>query len=457
MKNIPALCLLACAALAAQLPPPTALPEHPFFIKNTWVIGGHGNWDYLTLDPKAGRLYIAHAAEVQVVDVETGALAGVVKGLREARSVALDDAGEFGYVTDARASAVVAFDRRSFQTVGQIQLPASPRALVYDADTHLLLAVSAGPPGAPAPNADPKVLRKFAADQRIKSQSATATAAGAGPHARAPVREPCDTSTGSTPTPYWESLLTLIDPEARTIAAEINICGYADSAVADANGSFYVAIVNYDEVLRIDATTIATLAKTGSRRSTANDLRQLNASFAGDVLHLDWRSATQNAVRGSPHAGAQSRGFDGMSLGSACHGPRALAIDAKDDRIFAACGNLKLAVLNTGTGENLANLPIGPSPEAVGFDADRGLIFTANGGAEGSLTVIRRDGVDSYNVVQTLATRQQARTLAVNSSTGQVYLVTVVQVAQVQPPKGGIGSLELTPEDASFQVLVVGN
>ena len=349
---------------------------------------------------------------------------------------------------------MVAFDRRSFQTVGQIQLPASPRALVYDAGTRLLLAVSAGPPGSPAPNADPKLLRKWAADQRIKSQSATGAAAGARAHPRAQEREPCDPLTGS---PYWESLLTLIDPEARTIVAEMNSCGYADSAATDANGSFYVAIVNYDEVLRIDATTIASLAKTGSRRAKVNDLRPMNASFAGDLLHLDWRSATQNAMRGAPHAGGQSRGFEGMSLGNVCHWPRALAIDARDNRIFAACGNLKLSVVNTGTGENLANLPIGPSPDAVGFDADRGLIFTANGGAEGSLTIIRRDGVDSYNVVQNLPTRQQARTLAVNSSTGQVYLVTVLQVAQVRPPKGGIGTLDLTPEDASFQILVVGN
>src|SRR5512140_1362432 len=30
-------------------PPPTATPSHPFFITTTWMIGGVGDWDYLTM------------------------------------------------------------------------------------------------------------------------------------------------------------------------------------------------------------------------------------------------------------------------------------------------------------------------------------------------------------------------------------------------------------------------
>jgi len=52
--------------------------------------------------------------------------------------------------------------------------------------------------------------------------------------------------------------------------------------------------------------------------------------------------------------------------------------------------------------------------DAVGFDPGRGLIYIANGGANGSLTVIRQDVTDTYAVIQDLPTRQRARTLAVN-------------------------------------------
>jgi DNA-binding beta-propeller fold protein YncE len=133
-------------------------------------------------------------------------------------------------------------------------------------------------------------------------------------------------------------------------------------------------------------------------------------------------------------------------------------VDRKDNRVFAACGNMTMAVLDANTGNTVTTLPTGPGADAVGYDPDRSLIFTANGGAQGSLTVIRQDVTDSYAVIQTLPTRQQARTLAVNSSTGQVYLVTVIDVAKLgAPPVNGIGTLKMAPQDSSFQVLVVGN
>ncbi len=79
MKRMRSLCLLALCpiVLSAQQPPqPTQLPGDVFVIKTAWFIGGTGPWDYLTMDPVARRLFIAHGAQVQVVDVETGAVAG---------------------------------------------------------------------------------------------------------------------------------------------------------------------------------------------------------------------------------------------------------------------------------------------------------------------------------------------------------------------------------------------
>jgi hypothetical protein len=119
---------------------------------------------------------------------------------------------------------------------------------------------------------------------------------------------------------------------------------------------------------------------------------------------------------------------------------------------------MKLMVLNGGTGELVATLPIGSGVDAVAYDAGRGLIFSANGGGDGSLTIIRQDVTDTYNVVQTLPTQQRARTLAIDPTRGELYLVTVLSGAALsRPPTGGIGSLKVAPVDGSFQVLVVGN
>src|ERR1035438_8432832 len=97
------------------------------------------------LDPAARRLFIAHGSLVQVVDVDTGALAGQVTGLREAHAIALDDTGEFGYISDGRADQVKVFDRRSFAVVASIPTGPTPRALVFDPPSRLLFAICANP------------------------------------------------------------------------------------------------------------------------------------------------------------------------------------------------------------------------------------------------------------------------------------------------------------------------
>src|SRR3569833_885998 len=59
-------------------PPPTATPAHPFFITKTWVIGGVGDWDYLTMDAATREFFIALGPRVQAVDVDSGTVAGSV-------------------------------------------------------------------------------------------------------------------------------------------------------------------------------------------------------------------------------------------------------------------------------------------------------------------------------------------------------------------------------------------
>jgi DNA-binding beta-propeller fold protein YncE len=155
---------------------------------------------------------------------------------------------------------------------------------------------------------------------------------------------------------------------------------------------------------------------------------------------------------GSPHP-AQARAF---SLAPGCTDPKSLATDSAHARLFVACANMRMVVLNAETGEHVASLSTGPGVEAVGYDPGGGLIFTANGGADGSLTIVRQSVTDSYSVIQNLPTRQRARTLAVNPETGQVYLVTDLLGMNLTQP-GGIGTLETTPVKGSFQVLVIGN
>jgi DNA-binding beta-propeller fold protein YncE len=463
MKKLLSLLLLICAGAAAQrVPLSTDLPSHPFFVQDTWFIGGAGTWDYLTFDRDANRLYIAHGTVMQVVDVDTGAMVGEIKDLYEARQVALDDTGEYGYVSDGGQGKVVVFDRQTLKKTGEIDTGANPRWMVFDPLTHLVFVIRANPP-AEAPPASPSVRRRSTG---LSDQTTPAPAP-------APASKPAATQEESN----VQSFVTVLDGQTQTALGEIKLSGALGYAVVDEAGQLYIAQTDRNQVVRIDAPAIAAILRPqppSSENAAPSDAQPVESAGPAAAEAPASESSANTAV--DPKEPAKSkqpfipldwtRNHDARAfldghlhvypIGPECSEPRALAIDQRHLRIFAACTNRTLEVLNTGTGEKVTSLPIGPGADAVGYDPDHGLIFTANGAAEGSMTIIRQDVTDSYAVIQTLPTRERANTLAVNPSTGSVYLVTDYQGVDLSRP-GGIGTLHEKPVEGSFQVLQVGN
>jgi len=440
--SLVALCPIAIATLRAQQPPQaTELPSDPFSIKNTWIIGGTGPWDYLTMDSGAERLYIAHGHAVQVVDVKTGTLAGAIADLVDAHAVALDDTGEFGYVSDGRGGKVIVFDRRTLQTVATIEDVPSPRALVFEPQTRLLFAVRIDQISAPRPAAVPRTTTHITPRP-------------------APAPQP-------SPKPNTGSSITIIDTQTRKVVGRIVVPEVLGFALADGKGNIFVNVTDRNRILQFDAQTVAALLpKRPDGTAVGSAAPTVTAAPEPDPAH----SSASGPNSASPVAGASKtvtppftidwteggRQVRSFSLDGQCVAPKSLAIDSAHVRLFAACGNLKLLVLNADNGNLIATLPIGSDVDAIGYDSKNGLIFSANGGADGNLTIIRQDVTDSYAVVQNLPTRQRARTLAVNPDTGQVYLVTDLLGMDLSRP-GGIGTLQTDTVNGSFQVLVVGH
>jgi DNA-binding beta-propeller fold protein YncE len=411
MKRFAAPSLLACTTLVAcaalhsqQVPGATQLPDHPYAIKKTWVIGGAGNWDYLTADPTARRLFIAHSAQVQVVDIDAGALSGQVTGLREARDIALDDTGEFGYISDGADNQVKVFDRRSLKVVAAIPTGPGPSALVFEPLSKLLFAFCTTPVARPAQGTQP------ARESEVRTS------------------------------------VTVIDADSRTPLAEILMPGRLGFAQTDSNGQVFVNIVNRDQIARIDAQSLA------SNLRAHPPAKPISTSAAKPEVHtqvFDWSRESH-----LPNSAQNLMSF--FSLGADCNDPRALAIDGKHGRLFAACNNMKMVILNSTSGDVVTSLNTGPGTDAVAYDPDHSMIYVSNGGAQGSLTIIHQNESDTYAVVQVLPTRQRARTLAVDPSTGEVFLVTDLMGVNLTQP-GTIGSLKPSPANGSFQVLVVSN
>jgi YVTN family beta-propeller protein len=105
-----------------------------------------------------------------------------------------------------------------------------------------------------------------------------------------------------------------------------------------------------------------------------------------------------------------------------CSSPSGLAIDRVHHRLFSVCDGKVMVVTDAGTGKQVGRVAIGEGPDAAEYDAKRGLVFSSNG--EGTLTVIHQDTPDKYRVIDSLATQRGARTMALDSVSGKIYLVT---------------------------------
>ena len=122
-------------------------------------------------------------------------------------------------------------------------------------------------------------------------------------------------------------------------------------------------------------------------------------------------------------------------------GPTGIALDAAHHRLFSACHNKLMAMLDTETGKVVASVPIGAGVDGCAFDDSTQLAFASCG--EGITTIAREETPGKLNVVQTLKTERGARTMALDPKTHRIYLPS----AQFEPaPSPAPGALPARPK-----------
>ncbi len=117
-----------------------------------------------------------------------------------------------------------------------------------------------------------------------------------------------------------------------------------------------------------------------------------------------------------------------------CDGPTGIAYDKATDRIFSGCSTTSV-VVDASTGKVVASIKNGTRVDALGWDAEKKLIYIPNGG-EGNVTVVRQDSADAYSVVETVPTFAGAKTIAVDPATHNVYLFQPERGPVPPPPPG---------------------
>ena len=136
-----------------------------------------------------------------------------------------------------------------------------------------------------------------------------------------------------------------------------------------------------------------------------------------------------------------------------CGSPSGLSIDRVHHRLFSVCQDRIMAVTSAKTGAPVARVPIGVSPDATAFDPRRGLLFSSNG--DGTLTVVRQRSPDRYDVLGNLPTQRGARTMALDTASGKVYLVTA-EFGPMPPETPEQPHPRPLPIPGTFTILVVG-
>ncbi len=133
--------------------------------------------------------------------------------------------------------------------------------------------------------------------------------------------------------------------------------------------------------------------------------------------------------------------------------PGGIAFDPAHHRLFAACHNKMMVMLDTESGKVVGSVPIGSGADGCAFDEATRLAFASCG--EGTTTIAEEETSEKLTVVQTLQTARGARTMALDPSTHRIYLPS----AKFEPaPLASPGATPQRPKivPGSLKLLVYG-
>jgi len=209
--------------------------------------------------------------------------------------------------------------------------------------------------------------------------------------------------------------ITVLDDKDGSILGTIDIGGAPEQAATDGRGKIYIDIEDKSAIAVIDANTMKMVGK-----------------------------------------------YDVSSKGGGCAG---LALDAKNNILFAACrDNKNMIILSATDGHIITDLPIGNGCDGATFNPATMEAFSSQG--DGTLTVIKENSPSSFSVEQTVATPARAKVLTLDTKTDQILTITAeygpvpAAAPQAAPLPPGAPAWMRTPRPpmipGSFQILVIG-
>jgi DNA-binding beta-propeller fold protein YncE len=285
-------------------------------------LGGEGGWDYLTFDPGSGRLFIARATHVIVLDPASGKVVGDIPDTPGVHGIALAPGLGRGFISNGRAGTVTIFDLRTLSMVGHVTAGQNPDAIVYD----------------------PASKRVFAMNGR--SHDATA-----------------------------------IDAATGKVAGTLALDGKPEFAVADGRGRIYVNLEDKSQLVALDSQKLAVIARwplapceepTGLAIDTEH--RRLFSGCSNKLMAVVDADSGKVITTLPIGSGVDATGFDsGLQYAYASNGEGTLTIVHEDaPNKFTVVDNVptqrgaRTMALNPSTHQvYLATADFGPRPSAT--------------------------------------------------------------------------------------------
>ncbi len=175
---------------------------------------------------------------------------------------------------------------------------------------------------------------------------------------------------------------TVIDAKDGSVVGTIDLGGAPEQAASDGQGHLYVDIEDKDNVAVVDVKTLKVTA------------------------HYE--------------------------LGGKGRTPAGLGLDAKNHILFVFCRNPATAViLSSDDGKILATLPIGNGTDGGGFNPKTMEAFSSQ--RDGTLTIIKETSPTSFDVEQTVQTKQGAKTCTLDTKNNQIVLITTERAPAATP------------------------
>lgn len=113
-------------------------------VLRTFKVGGEGRWDYVNLDPVAGRIYVPRSTHVMVLDLD-GNVKGDIPGTAGVHGVALSPELDRGWTSNGQADSVTVFKLSTLEVVKVIKVTGkNPDAILFDPATKRVFTFNGG-------------------------------------------------------------------------------------------------------------------------------------------------------------------------------------------------------------------------------------------------------------------------------------------------------------------------